>query len=209
MTAPRGPGKPYGGPERRTVGLDMQEAPSPRTVAQRVAARATERHAREIHAADVVNWIIGLLLLLFGLTLVGFSMYLAHRAMERGAEPSVTLLVFFACVGVIVGFSGGYVMRRDTATAIAAELAALVPVVGSLWPGGLRPSDPPATAGVPLPPSRYPEPGAVAPTGETMTPTAAPAPPVPLPPAPAAGGGEPSDEPNDEPPVTFGGGTAG
>jgi hypothetical protein len=50
-------------------------------------------------------------------------------------------------------FIGGYLLNPPDAVSIADALLKRLPLVSSLWPGGMRREDPPAQPGVPLPPS--------------------------------------------------------
>lgn len=90
--------------------------------------------------------VLGLLLFVVGLLIILADIHVAY--LERGAAHTINIVV-----GVLIVFGGGYVMLPTVADAFADSVLKRIPALASLWPGGLRKSDPPPEPGVPLPPS--------------------------------------------------------
>lgn len=90
--------------------------------------------------------VFGLLLFLIGLVIVMADIHVAY--LERGAAHTINIVV-----GMVIAFGGGYVMMPTVADAFADAVLKRIPSLASLWPGGLRATDPPPQPGVPLPPS--------------------------------------------------------
>ena len=104
--------------------------------------------------------IAGLFLFLIGLVIVLADIRVAY--LQRDSAHTLNIVA-----GMLIAFAGGYVMVPTIADAFADAVLKRIPALASLWPGGMRRTDPPAQPNVPLPPSV---------TGETGTPPNAPPP---------------------------------
>ena len=90
--------------------------------------------------------VLGLILFIVGLAIILADVHVAYVQRDSAHMLNVVL-------GVVVVFAGGYVMMPTMADAFADSVLKRIPALASLWPGGMRRSDPPAEPGVPLPPS--------------------------------------------------------
>ena len=88
----------------------------------------------------------GLTLALVGLAALIADLHVAY--LGRTAAHTVNLIV----AGLLI-FGGGWLLNPPDAEGIADAIAKRVPVLSSLWPGGMRKDDPPPQPGVPPPPS--------------------------------------------------------
>src|SRR5215204_5206942 len=94
----------------------------------------------------LLRGLIGFLLLVFGIAVIGLDIHVAYL---KQAAAHLTNII----VGALFAFAGGYVMMPTLADAFADAVVKRIPALASVWPGGLRKSDPPPAPGVPLPPS--------------------------------------------------------
>ena len=90
--------------------------------------------------------LIGFLLLVFGIAIIGLDVHVAYLRQIAAHWTNVI-------IGAVIAFAGGYVMMPTLADALADSLIKRIPSLASVWPGGLRKTDPPPQPGVPAPPS--------------------------------------------------------
>jgi hypothetical protein len=90
--------------------------------------------------------IIGFVLLVFGIAIVGLDVHVAY--LQQIAAHWTNIII-----GTVFAFAGGYVMVPTIADALADAILKRIPALASLWPGGMRRTDPPADPNVPPPPS--------------------------------------------------------
>ena len=90
--------------------------------------------------------ILGLILFIVGLVIVLADIHVAY--IKQGAAHTINIIV-----GLLIVFGGGYVMMPTLADSFADSVLKRIPALASLWPGGMRKSDPPPQPGVPPPPS--------------------------------------------------------
>jgi membrane-bound ClpP family serine protease len=90
--------------------------------------------------------VLGLLLFIVGLVIVLADVHVAYLA--RGAAHTINIVV-----GLLIAFAGGYVMLPTVADAFADTILKRIPALQTLWPGGMRRTDPPPDPNVPPPPS--------------------------------------------------------
>lgn len=89
----------------------------------------------------------------FGLTLFGFGLVWLAAETRSVAVLGQVFHPWHMMVSALLMFCGGYLMNPPDAEGIADALAKRLPVIRSLWPGGMRATDPPPQANVPPPPS--------------------------------------------------------
>lgn len=94
----------------------------------------------------IARGVFGFFLLMVGLAIVLADIHVAY--LQRDSAHTINIVV-----GVLIAFAGGYVMMPTLADAFAEAVVKRIPSLASMWPGGLRRTDPPAQPGVPPPPS--------------------------------------------------------
>jgi hypothetical protein len=90
--------------------------------------------------------VLGLLLFLAGLAIVLADIHVAY--LQRDSAHTLNVIA-----GMLIAFAGGYVMLPTVADAFADSVLKRIPALQSIWPGGMRRTDPPPDPNVPPPPS--------------------------------------------------------
>lgn len=85
------------------------------------------------------------------LALVGLAILMADVQVSYTTRQG--LHIGHMVMSVLMIFAGGWCLNPPDAEAIADAIAKRVPVIRSIWPGGMRADDPPRRADVPPPPS--------------------------------------------------------
>ncbi len=88
----------------------------------------------------------------FGLVMVGFA-FAWLTAETRSLVAHDPVHPFHLMIAGVLMFVGGYLLNPPDAEAIADALAKRIPLLQSIWPGGMRKTDPPPEPNVPPPPS--------------------------------------------------------
>jgi hypothetical protein len=95
--------------------------------------------------------VLGLILFIVGLAILLADFHVAYVKQDSAHTLNVI-------VGVLIVFGGGYVMMPTLADSFADSVLKRIPALASIWPGGMRKTDPPPQPNIPPPPSVTGEP---------------------------------------------------
>jgi hypothetical protein len=95
--------------------------------------------------------VLGLILFIVGLAILLADFHVAYIQKDSAHTLNVV-------VGVLIVFGGGYVMMPTLADSFADSVLKRIPALASIWPGGMRKTDPPPQPNIPPPPSVTGEP---------------------------------------------------
>lgn len=90
--------------------------------------------------------VLGFILFVVGLAIILLDVHVAYVKQDSAHVLNVVL-------GALIVFGGGYTMLPTLADSFADSVLKRIPALASIWPGGLRKTDPPPQPGVPPPPS--------------------------------------------------------
>ena len=96
--------------------------------------------------------VFGFVLALIGLGTLVSDLIISFQAWQR-LQKIEPLHMGHMAVAAVLLFIGGYLLNPPDAEAIADAITKRLPVFKTLWPGGMRATDPPPEPGVAPPPS--------------------------------------------------------